>query len=398
MVFAAAASGAETDPPAGHVDAFQRLCASCHSGDSAPGGLRLDSAEAVQSGSSLAKEIVRRMTLPADHPQAMPPANIEERPSPADIAAARAWADSLREETALPPSPEAPPSASAVAALKAAGAFVSRLSLEASWLHVDASGLPPDRLAEAIALLPPLAEWLYELDVSNAQIGETEGAVLAQLRSLRKLNLTGAELQNAGWLAELRNLQSLNLYAARSPKEALDAAASLPNLQRLYIAQTELAPGDVQQLQEMRPDLRIFYKDLKNPLHAIAWGPEQLGVWRQTLSLWSASRGRKWDEVQKLLHPQWSAALAGRSEPVDFEAWKAALERETRGRSYPLLRRFPTAIQIAGQTAAVYSRYYISYYEGDQPVQASEGLIVEVWVKTDGGWKALAHARMEAPP
>ena len=82
---------------------LQRHCVSCHAAGAARGGLVLDTPEAILKGGdhgpvvapgrALASELVRRVWLPADHPDAMPPRG--QRPLPAaDAGLLRWWIDS----------------------------------------------------------------------------------------------------------------------------------------------------------------------------------------------------------------------------------------------------------------------------------------------------------------
>ena len=73
------------------------------------------------------------------------------------------------------------------------------------------------------------------------------------------------------------------------------------------------------------------------------------------------------------------------------------MTEETQGKTYPVLQLFPRAVQIAGNTAAVYADYYFSSFKGTDPVETSSGRLVEVYIKTEGGWTALSSAQMEAP-
>ena len=82
---------------------LQRHCVSCHAAGAPRGGLVLDTPEAILKGGdhgpvvapgrALASELVRRVWLPADHPDAMPPRG--QRPLPAaDAGLLRWWIDS----------------------------------------------------------------------------------------------------------------------------------------------------------------------------------------------------------------------------------------------------------------------------------------------------------------
>lgn len=385
---------------------FSRYCASCHTGEEAPSALRLDSAEAADSASALSAEILRRMTLPPGDPKAMPPASIKRRPTAADIETVRAWAASFEEaetETAaenltpkeaepLPPSPETPADAAALLALKEAGAYASRVSQETHWLTVDASDRPLP--LESFRLIAP---WVYELDLSGAKTPENIGAALTECVNLRRLNLSRAPHVDPLWLSHMGTLETLNLYGAQCGDEVLDALGTLPNLNRVYLSDTRVTEEGVNRLRQMRPDLAVMDASLKRAPHAVAWNAEQIQVWRRALQIWGTRRTRKFEEARAWFHPQWSGVLPGRVGFISFEEWKTALTEETQGKTYPVLQLFPRSVQIAGGTAAVYADYYFSSFKGNDPVETSSGRLVEVYIKTEGGWAALSSAQMEAP-
>ena len=380
---------------------FSRYCASCHTGEDAPSSLRLDSAEAAESASAVSAEILRRMTLPAGDPKAMPPASVKRRPTAADIETVRAWAASLsktaadnltpKEAKQLPPSPETPADAAAVLALKEAGAYVSRVSQETHWLTVDVSDrqLPLESFRQ-------IAPWVYELDLSGAEAAESVGAALTESVNLRRLNLSRAPHVDPLWLAQLTTLETLNLYGAQCGDEVLDALGTFPNLDRVYLSDTRVTEEGVNRLRQMRPDMAILDASLKRPPHAVAWSAEQIQVWRRALQIWGTRRTRKFEDARAWFHPRWSGVLPGQVGFISFDDWKTTLTEETRGRTYPVLQLFPRAVQIADNTAAVYADYYFSSFKGTDPVETSSGRLVEVYIKTEAGWVALSSAQMEA--
>lgn len=94
------AEAAAGEPPAtaatlaDAVASFQTLCVECHGPDKQKGKLRLDVAEGwlaqVDVDDPEFSELLYRVTLPADDPDAMPPEE-DPRVEPAHVAAVRAW-------------------------------------------------------------------------------------------------------------------------------------------------------------------------------------------------------------------------------------------------------------------------------------------------------------------
>lgn len=345
------------------------------------------------------------MTLPAGDPKAMPPASVKRRPTAADIETVRAWASSFsktetehltdhlteKEAKPLPPSPETPADAAAVLALKEAGAYVSRVSQETHWLTVDVSDRPLP-----LESFRQIAPWVYELDLSGVEPSESVGAALTESVHLRRLNLSRAAHVDPLWLAPLTALETLNLYGAQCGDEVLDALGTLPNLDRVYLSDTRVTEEGVNRLRQMRPDMAVMDASLNRRPHAVAWSAEQIQVWRRALQIWGTRRTRKFEEARGWFHPNWSGVLPGQVGFISFDGWKTALTEETQGRTYPVLRLFPRAVQIAGDTAAIYADYYFSSFKGADPVETSSGRLVEAYIKTEDGWILLSSAQMEA--
>ncbi len=267
-------------------------CATCHNGIELRGGLRLDAPEGIleggQNGEVLvegkaeASELIRRMWLPIEHDDHMPP---EGRPQPsvAQAELIRWWIDGgasfdakLSEAETTPivqaifdgygldeirtgifALDVAPPAAAAVA-LRALGAAVNELGEQEPFLEVRCvvEACTGEKLAAA---LQPVAEQVAWLDLGNSPVDDAGLRVLAGLSNLTRLHLEGTAVTDAGLshLAELPYLEYLNLYATSVTDDGLQHLTSLPRLRALYLWQTAVTAEGAERLRDALPGLQI---------------------------------------------------------------------------------------------------------------------------------------------
>lgn len=292
-------------------------CAGCHGQDKQKGRLALHTPEAIRKGgrrgavvvpgAPAESELLRRIRLPLDHEQHMPPEG-KSQPAPADIAAIEAW---IAAGAALPggpppvgtagdpnapgaagdvetrdppasPSPSLPPPASApspsgeppperaatptplpaesLAALLAAQVHAEVIEPVGGRLWVDvaaASALDEPRLIE---LLTPLSAHVIELSLAGSQAGDTLLSALRGFDRLERLDLSGTRATTVGLrsLHTLPMLRELNIARLALDDGAIDALAALPALRTLRAWQAGLSPDALAQLAARRTDLAIY--------------------------------------------------------------------------------------------------------------------------------------------
>ena len=274
---------------------LQRRCASCHATGAAQGGLALDTPEAILKGGdhgavvvpehALESELVRRIWLPPDHPDAMPPRG--QRPLPAaDAALLRWWIDAGASfeatiadveiaadvlpglEARLGPIPRggptipvvtlSAPDAAAMATARARGVDLSPVADGSPFLQarVAVNGMPADAAVEALA---PLGSHVLWLSLAGTGISDAAFPAIGRLRNLTRLDLSRTATTDAGLKAigALPQLESVNLYGTQVTDAGLASLGALPRLRRVYVWQTGVTPGGVEKLRAMAPKLEI---------------------------------------------------------------------------------------------------------------------------------------------
>ena len=272
---------------------FAVRCATCHNPTDLRGGLRLDTPEGIleggQSGEVLiagspeASELIRRMWLPLEHADHMPP---EDRPQPsvAQAELVRWWIDGGASfETRLSEAERtpivqtifdgygldeirtgifaldvAPPDGASVEALREFGADVNELGENEPFLEVrcvdDAcTGV------DLAAVLEPVSEQIAWLDLGHGPATDGTLGSLPRLRNLTRLHLEGTAVTDAGLahIAGLQYLEYLNLYATSITDEGLQHLTGLPRLRALYLWQTEVTSTGAERLRAALPDLDV---------------------------------------------------------------------------------------------------------------------------------------------
>jgi hypothetical protein len=276
---------------------FEANCVKCHKADKAMGKLKLDSAAGIEEklaadahlltkGEPEKSELYERLVLPADDKKRMPKGADPLDQKSIDLIAA--W---IKEGAVLPTvaavaatpelevipmptdKPKAPPakptlealplpevpaaSQEAVDKLMAAGAQVLPLYADSNLLDVSfaLSAQPPSD--ETLALLEPVAEQVYSLNLKNARISDAGSSVLAKLKNLNHLDLHGSTFSDSAAtnLAGLTRLESLNLYETGVTDGVLEPLKTLPRLSKLYLWKTNVSLAAATALGKEKPVL-----------------------------------------------------------------------------------------------------------------------------------------------
>jgi uncharacterized membrane protein/YHS domain-containing protein len=268
---------------------FASQCASCHGDAKKKAGLSLRDAASVLAGSKRGpilvpgkpeeSEIVRRLRLPLDDDDHMPP---EGKPQPAAEAIARIedWiaagapaegafaARTAATPSAPTPAPvqskadEQPPQApeEALAALKAELVHAEPLAQGSHLYLVDFAAAAPRATDELVArLLAPVKEQVGDLSLSGCPITDAVMPLLAQLPRLRRLDLRATAVTDAGLRALARHPQLAELVLARTKltDAAVSELAAMPALASVYLWDSGLSSDALVALAQQRPNLRI---------------------------------------------------------------------------------------------------------------------------------------------
>ena len=279
---------------------LQRHCVSCH-GPAAPrGGLSLDTPDGILKGGdhgpvlmpgrALSSELVRRLWLPADHADAMPPRGQRPLP-PADAGLVRWWIDggaSFEQplgDLELPPElrpviearlgplsiggPTIPavalaaPDPAHVAAAAAAGVDLRPIADGSPFLQVRLIGREPPADDGRVAKLTPLAAHVLWLTLADTAITDAAFPVIAGMTNVTRLDVsrTAATDRALQALAPLAQLEVLNLYGTKVTDAGLASLPALPRLRRVYLWQTAVTPAGVERLRATAPKLEVVLGD-----------------------------------------------------------------------------------------------------------------------------------------
>ena len=278
---------------------LQRHCVSCHTAGTARGGLALDTPEGILKGGDhgpvvapgrgLGSELVRRVWLPADHPDVMPPRG--QRPLPAaDAGLLRWWIDGgasfeqplaeldvppdvlpvverrlgalARGGPTIPQVSLAAPDPARLAAIRGGGIDLRPIADGSPFLDARVTGreAPADG---RVASLAPLAPHVLWLTLSDTATTDAAFPAIAKMTNVTRLDVSRTATTDRGLLAlaPLAQLETLNLYGTQVTDAGLAPLAALPRLRRIYLWETGVTPAGVERLRAARPKLEIVLGD-----------------------------------------------------------------------------------------------------------------------------------------
>ncbi len=251
---------------------LESRCFQCHGPSKQEGGLRLDSREAALAGGesgrpaivpndALATELVRRITLPREHDDVMPPAG-KPMLTPAQTLAIIHWINrgalwsSVLEQMArgVPPA-----SGEVLKTLAGLGALVTPLARNYSLIEVDFRSMGEEAGDDRLSKLAPVADQVTWLNLAGTNVGDEGLKHLSPLKHLTRLHLEKTRVGDGG-LAHLKNLEHLeylNLYDTRVSDAGLVYLEKLKGLKELYLWRTQVSQKGAERLQASVPGLVI---------------------------------------------------------------------------------------------------------------------------------------------
>jgi mono/diheme cytochrome c family protein/YHS domain-containing protein len=260
-------------------------CTSCHGAEKHKGKLALHEPDAITRGGAdgvvivpgdpKSSELVRRVKLPLDDDDHMPP---KDRPQLGadEIAAIEAWvAAGASFEDGVPaakastpasaPAANVPPAdARAIAALEAALVHVEKSDPATELVWIDFAANAPkwsdDELEKALA---PLAPQVSVLSLARTRVGARTIALAARMPWLERLDLRKTDVDDAA-LASLRGharLEELVLVHTKLTDASVATLLALPALKRVYLWESGITPDSIAHLSSERPKLAIVSDD-----------------------------------------------------------------------------------------------------------------------------------------
>ena len=269
---------------------FADTCYNCHAAKKQKGKLRLDSVESILKGGKDGKvlepgnpdqsEIYKRITLPKDSDDVMPPegdllpkektdlikqwiaegASFGDWKSDANAVAATTKPDEKAagpKEVQLPQVAAADPAA--LDKLRQGGALAMPLAQNTNLVEVDLN-LNGDHVDDAIvSQIEPLSQQVAALNLAHTKVSDDGLKAVEPLKNLRRLHLENTKITDAGLthLKNLSNLEYLNLYGTQVSDSGLSDLEGLKNLRALYLWQTKVTPDGVEKLKKALPQCQI---------------------------------------------------------------------------------------------------------------------------------------------
>ena len=269
-------------------------CTSCHNKNKNKGKLLLTSFDdmmkggedgpVITSGSLVSSELYRRITLPPDHKEFMPSEG--KKPLTEMQVSILAWwiengaprsglISNLKPDKGMVKVLQkfyglgksavetitAPPADTAMLNLIVRQGFtVHRLSSTSNLLEVS---LPKaNTMSVKIESLLGLKDQLVWLQLSNSGLSDKDLEAVGQLSNLIKLNLTKNSISDDGvrHLKHLSKLEYLNLNENDVSDNSVVLLMSFPHLKELYLWQTKVNAGYLENLNPLKPNLKIISK------------------------------------------------------------------------------------------------------------------------------------------
>lgn len=275
---------------------LESRCKSCHNPKKRKGKLDLMTVAGIEkggkggaalvSGSSAESEIFKRITLPEDHDDVMPPEG-KKQLTEDQVKILRWWMDSgghlqgqlgqhqpseeimplvlaqlgLNEAGEMPEKKVAvssPASQQAISNLQAEGFKVIQISQESPALEVIWNMKDTTLTDAALNKLRAVKGQVMWLTLSQADFASQQLDVLKDLSLLTKLKLDRSSINDEGikHLQGLEHLEYLNLYGTKV-SEVAGVLETLPALRNVYLWQTQVKPESLTKLREEREDLDI---------------------------------------------------------------------------------------------------------------------------------------------
>lgn len=277
-------------------------CYSCHGPAKRKGGLSLhtpqfiiaggDSGVPIVPGDPEASDLVRRLRLPIDDDEHMPPRS-KDQLQPGEKQLLEAWIRAgasfeSEEDPALAPSersssePVVPAtsvvaaSPEAIAALRDHLVHVEPVSRESPLLVIDAAAVAGSLGdAEVESLLRPVAGQVSDLSLARSKVSDQSMDLITALPHLRRLNLSATSIGDAGVarLSEHAALEELIITQTAVTDAGLAAIARAPKLKSIYLWACPVTPGGLAAVRHDHEDIDIDAGDVE-PAQPIATEPD----------------------------------------------------------------------------------------------------------------------------
>jgi len=130
--------------------------------------------------------------------------------------------------------------------------------------YAVAMKFPPARLTnEQLRELAPFGEVFSKMSLVSSGIEDDGLYHIGQMTNLKELYLQKTNLNGSGliYLTRLEHLEVLNLSYTKVDDKAVLELLKIPNLREVYLFQTKATPDVIKALQEYKPALRILMEE-----------------------------------------------------------------------------------------------------------------------------------------
>jgi uncharacterized membrane protein len=271
---------------------LEAKCYECHSSKKQKGKLRLDGEEwilkggksgsAISSGNLAQSELLKRILLPLEEKDHMPPRN-KTQLSSGEIDLLSQWIKggasfamkvaeskdsaffkntfantSHQAKNWWPTESVAKPDENNIRSLRQDGIVVDFLAADNNYLLIS---LPTYDTFPSLSWqkLIPLKDQIISLHLSRLAMSASDWTNLSQLKKLRVLHADKTSLTDHDMdaLVHLSNLTLLNLAGTKITDEGLKKLSAMKSLQQLYLFESNCTPAGVAQLQKELPNCAI---------------------------------------------------------------------------------------------------------------------------------------------
>jgi uncharacterized membrane protein len=284
-------------------------CYNCHGPNKQKGKLRFDEKEAIIKGGKNGKtviagkpedsEMIKRLLLPIDHEDHMPPKN-KAQLTKHQISVLQWWVNSgadfnkkvselkqpenvkpvllametgiVAPDTELTEVPEEPVNAADSTVIKklfADGVMVMPVARNSNYLSanfITAAG----KADTLIKSLEPLKKQLISLKLDQSNVNDSSLTNVSGLSNLRRLQLSNTSISDAG-LAKLKNLKelgSLNLVGTKVTAKGIMQIKDLKALKYLYLYKTSITAAERDELKKSFPETTLDFGNYALPMLA----------------------------------------------------------------------------------------------------------------------------------
>lgn len=286
---------------------LQEGCVSCHGPNKQKGKLRLDDKDHILKGGKEKKaliagkpeesEMIKRMLLPLDDEDHMPPKN-KPQLSKQHIAVLQWWINTgadfskkvseIKQPETIKPAlvsietgviipeeetteiPDVPVDAADTGVVKRlfnSGVMVMPVSRNSNYLLATfvTAGNKADSL---VKLLEPLKKQLVSLKLDNSNVTDSSLTAVAELNNLRRLHLTNTQITDLGLakLGKLKELTFLNLVGTPVSSKGLIALKDVKTLKYIYLYKTSITTAERDELKKSFPETILDFGNYSLPM------------------------------------------------------------------------------------------------------------------------------------